>query len=262
VRYERGDITVPSGAVAEHVAQADLVLLAVPERVALAAVAPLAARMRPGTLLADTLSVKGRIAALVRSEPRHVEAVSLNPMFAPSLGMKGRPIAVVTLIDGPRARALRELLAVWGARVVPIEAADHDRVTAAIQVATHGALLGFGFALQDLGVTTEELCGLAPPPHLTMLGMLARIVSGVPEVYWDIQASNPEAPFARKALQRGIERLAAVMENGCEADFAALFAKVKDFLSPYDADLADVCTKVFNTLPPAPGPGNAQVNRT
>src|SRR5207302_710660 len=60
--YERGDITQPSGQLAQELTRADLVLLAVPEPVALAAVAPLAKIMLRGALLADTLSVKTRFA--------------------------------------------------------------------------------------------------------------------------------------------------------------------------------------------------------
>lgn len=248
VSYERGDITAPSGEVAQAVARADLVLLAVPEHVALSAVAPIAALLRSDALLADTLSVKSRMAARIREQAYDFEAVSLNPMFAPSLGISGRRVAVVTLKNGPRAQALRELLASWGARVVSIEAADHDRLTASMQVLTHGAILTFGVALGALGADVSELCELAPPPHLTLLAMLARIVSAAPEVYWDIQAGNPEAPPARAALLRGIERLATLVERGDESGFAALFTEMQALLGHNRADLADICSHLFASV--------------
>ncbi|MDX6381036.1 MAG: 4-amino-4-deoxyprephenate dehydrogenase [Rubrobacteraceae bacterium] len=253
VRYERGDITALRGQVAREVAQVDLVLLAVPERVALAAVAPLTATMRRGALLADTLSVKSRIANLVRGEVRHVEVLSLNPMFHPSLGMAGRPVAVSTLVDGPRARALQKLLSSWGARVVPVGADEHDRLTAAMQAATHGAALAFGFALQELGPDVEDLCALAPPPHLTLLAMLARIASGVPEVYWDIQTGNPQAPAALAALRRGVDRLVGLANGEDEASFAASLNEVQVLLGGNLAPLSDICARMFEELPPAPG---------
>ena len=247
--FEQGDITTPRGQVALAVAGADLVLLAVPEHVALAAVPPLAAIMQRGALLVDTLSVKSRIAALVRNEAYDLEAVSLNPMFAPSLGMAGRPIAVVTLADGPRARVLRKLLTSWGARVISIEAAEHDRVSAALQVATHSAVLAFGVALQNLDIDITDLYTLAPPPHLTLLAILARVVSGTPEVYWDIQAGNPEAPAARAALQRGIEYIATLADNGNKEGFATLLADMQTLLGDKRAVLVDVCAQIFDRLP-------------
>ena len=260
VRYARGDITAPSGLVARALARSDLVLLAVPEHVALAAVAPLAEIMPRRALLADTLSVKSRIAAQVGKAASDFEAISLNPMFAPSLGMSGRPVAVVTLADGPRGRALKDLLGSWGARVVPLEAAEHDRLTAAMQVATHGAILAFGMALQALGADVSELCALAPPPHLTLLAMLARVSSGVPNVYWDIQAANPEAALARLALLQGIERLKLLVEAGDESGFAALFGDIEALLGANRAALADICARIFADLPAVLGTSMADLS--
>jgi prephenate dehydrogenase len=55
----------------------------------------------------DTLSVKSRLCELLRSRGEDLEAVGLNPMFAPSLGLAGRPVAVVAERDGPRTRVQR-----------------------------------------------------------------------------------------------------------------------------------------------------------
>jgi prephenate dehydrogenase len=252
VRYGRGDITQPSDQLAQELARADLVLLAVPEHVALAAVAPLAQIMRQGALLADTLSVKSRIANRIFKQAAGLEAISLNPMFAPSLGMFGRPIAVIDLVDGPRSQALKELLRHWGARVVLVEAAEHDHLTAAMQVATHSAILAFGTALRALGADISELRALAPPPHLTLLAMLARISSGVPDVYWDIQAANPEAPSAREALWHGMERLQSMVDSGDESGFAALFGEMQTLLGVNRAPLAEICERLFAELPLEP----------
>ncbi len=253
VRYELADIAAPQGKVAQEIAEADLVLLAVPERAALAAVGSLARSMRRGALLADTLSVKSRVAAMVRREARHIEALSLDPMFHPSLGMAGRPITMSTLLDGPRSRTMHRLLSSWGARVVSVDAEEHDRLAAAMQVATHGAVLAFGYALKELDADINDLCAVAPPPHLALLAVLARIVSGVPEVYWEIQTANPDAPAARAALRCGIDRLATLVEGRDEAEFVASLAEVQGLLGAERADLTDVCTQMFENMLQAPG---------
>jgi len=245
-RWLAGDICAPTGAVAEAVAAADLLLLAVPEPVALRAVGALRPLLRPGALFADTLSVKTRIAAEVAQELPGVAAVSLNPMFAPSLGPEGRPIAAVTLSDGPAVGALCGLLTRAGARVVEVTAAEHDRITSVTQAATHAAVLAFGLAVADLGVDVATLRALAPPPHQTLLALLARIGSGATEVYWDIQAGNPQAPEARSALLRGARRLADV--DG-EEQFEAVLGTLRDFLGDHDrTELATVCGRLFETL--------------
>jgi prephenate dehydrogenase len=248
VRYERGDIREPSGDVARLVAGADMVLLAVPEPVALAAVSPLASIMSAGALLADTLSVKSRIASLVREEARDLEAVSLNPMFNPSLGLAGRPVAAVVLADGPRTHALCDLLTLWGARVVPITAEDHDRLAATIQALTHSTVLAFGLALRELHPNVEQLRLLATPPLIAMLALLSRVTSGVPDVYWDIQVGNPEASAARAELQRSMDHLAVLTSAGDEEGFFTIFRELRDFLTENLESLPDVSARVFETV--------------
>ena len=242
-----GDVRCPGPDAVAVLARADVVVLAVPEPVALEAVAPLAAVMRPGAVLADTLSVKSRIAERLREQAPGVQWVGLNPMFAPSLGWAGRVVAAVTVSGGPGVRALVELVAGFGARVVEMSAAEHDALTAAQQVATHAAVLAFGLALGELSVDAAALRASAPPPHLALLALLARITSGTPEVYFDIQAANPGAQAARRAVGRGLERVGRAVAGG-EAGFEELFAEVRSVLGAEGPELARVCAQMFDRL--------------
>src|SRR5205085_3465088 len=116
------------------------------------------------TLLADTVTVKSRVAAAVRAA-RRGDSVSLSPMFAPSLGIAGRPVVAVVIHDGPRARELLRLVSAWGGRVVSLGAERHDRLTAATQVLTHACVLAFRLALSELDLDVDELTSVAPPPY-------------------------------------------------------------------------------------------------
>ncbi|WP_081239000.1 prephenate dehydrogenase dimerization domain-containing protein [Streptomyces viridosporus] len=252
VRRIAGDVLRPEPPIRHEVAAADLVVLAVPEKVVLDAVLPLAAAMRPGAVLADTTSVKGTVvdrtlSAVQEASGRggEIEAVSLNPMYAPSLGPRGRPVAAVRLKDGPGVRALLGLMESWGARIVPVEAREHDRLMAAAQAATHAAVLAFGLALRQLGVGVAELSALAPPPHTAMLALLARITSAAPEVYWDVQTGSPDAEQARAALKNGVETLIALARDGDEAAFAATVAELHAYLGADAPRLADLCADMF-----------------
>ncbi len=224
-----GDITKPDATVAETVGRAELVVLAIPEPVALRALDPLAGLVRPGAVLADTLSVKSRFAARLVGLPTGIEQVGLNPMFAPDLGMAGHTVAAVVTRGGPGTTALLQLVESWGARVVRCTPEEHDRTTAATQALTHAAVLSFGLALAHMGTDADQLAGTAPPPHLAMLALLARITGGSPEVYWDIQQANPFAAQARQALAEGLGTLAAAVESG-EAGMAAVFDDLRALL--------------------------------
>ncbi|GAA3432641.1 chorismate mutase family protein [Kutzneria kofuensis] len=220
----RGDITAPDAGIAAAVMAADLVVLAVPEPVALRALEPLAPLLRPGAVLADTLSVKSRFAARLGDLPATVEQVGLNPMFAPDLGMAGRPVAAVVTRGGPGVTAVLDMVRSWGGRVVPCNPEEHDTTTAATQALTHAAVLSFGLALTRLGVDAERLAATAPPPHTTLLALLARITGGSPEVYLDVQAANPHAPAARQALADGLRAFATAVEGG---ELTAVFDQVR-----------------------------------
>jgi prephenate dehydrogenase len=242
-----GDITNIDDALADQLRAADMVLLAVPEPVALAAIGPVAEAMTPDALLVDTLSVKSRVVA---AAPVAVQVVSLNPMFAPALGMAGRPVAAVVVHDGPLVRELLRLIEQWGGRVVLTGADEHDRLTAAAQALTHAAVLGFGVALRDMDVDIEQLGAIAPPPHTTMLALLSRIASGTPEVYWDVQAANPHAATARMALAEGIRVVADIVERGDEAAFAELLTSLSGALGPQLDRHRELCAGLFAGLAP------------
>jgi prephenate dehydrogenase len=236
--------------------RADIVVLAVPERVALAAVPALARQLRPGGLLLDTLSVKTGIVAALAAHAAHLEAVSLNPMFAPALGFDGRAVAAVVVQDGPRARALLDAVGRRGGRVAEVGADEHDRVAAVTQALTHAAVLAFGLALDELGAGVEDLGATAPPPHLTLLALLARITSGGPETYWDVQAANPHARRARTALANGVAALTDAADHGTGSDFAAVLRRAHaTFGADCDA-YARICEELF-VIARRPAPDSA-----
>jgi len=232
-RFVRGDISHPGAEVTDLVRAADAALLSVPEPVALVAIDRLTGALRPDALIADTLSVKTTVVPALRAAVMvSGEALSLNPMFAPSLGFAGHPVASVVVRNGWRGRALRGLIEQWGARVVTVTADQHDRLAAAAQALTHAAVIGFGAALAELDVDIADLDRMGPPPHTALLSLLARISSGAPEVYWDVQAANPYAPAARRALARGVSRLTSVVEDGDRAAFGDLLDRLCGVLGP------------------------------
>jgi 4-amino-4-deoxyprephenate dehydrogenase len=237
-----GDVTSPDELLTSHLNGADIVVLAVPKSIALQAVS----RSLPATaLLVETLSVKSGFASAMNSTTGPV--VGINPMFAPALGMEGRPVAAVTHRPGPAADEFLEQVRSWGARVVELDADTHDRLAAATQALTHAAVLAFGSALGELGVDASLVDAVAPPPARTLLALLARVSGGEPEVYWDVQAGNPHAAAARSALARGLRDLDATVASGTETEFAALMQRAGASVPNGDIYSA-LCTELFGTV--------------
>lgn len=244
IPFEPGDITRPTSRILAILNKADLVLLAIPERVALAVLKPVTSAMRADTLLVHTLSVQSRAATVVKNADIHIEVVGLNPMFSPALGIAGRPIAAIAINDGPLTSKLLYLITSWGGKVVRLGAEEHDQFCAATQALTHATVLAFGMALVNLGIDIHLLSSLAPPPHTTLLALLARIISGNPEVYWDIQSANSQAGVARAALASGIGQFKAATED--EKAFLEMLHRVREVLGNELEMYRDICTQIFS----------------
>lgn len=240
-----GDIRAPDRRLRAVLAGADAVILAVPEAVALDAVPVVDRYMRPGAVLVETLSVKSRIHRVLGTSAPTRPAAGINPLFAPGLGMRGRAVAVVVHRDSPAVDRFLGAVAGWGARPVVTSADEHDRTAAATQTLTHAAILAFGLALGDLGVEADILVDAAPPPHTTLLALLARVGSGTPEVYHDIQAGNPQAAAARAALAAALRRLSDVVADGGEREFGELMAAALTPLGDHVDDYRTLCADLF-----------------
>ena len=250
-----GDISCPDGPVRGALAQAELIVLAVAEQTALAALPTLTRAARADTLIVDTLSVKSRIAVAVEESGRAGEFLGLNPMFRPSLGPRGRAVIAVPYVDGPRCREFLDEVRSWGASTPVMDPDRHDRLAAATQALTHASVLAFGLALTELDVAPELALDVGPPPHRTLSALLARIVTGEPEVYWDVQSGNPYAATARKALTAAAARLETATGNF--DDFSDLVASAAGALGNQSEELNEVAATLFEDL----GSHEAERNR-
>lgn len=224
---------IPGTLERQLLAEASTVVLAVPESVALAILPALCDVLADTALIVETLSVKAHFAQAIAAARPPFEAIGINPMFAPSLGMAGRAVAVVPHLARASAAHFVSLLADRGAQVTELSAIAHDRTAAALQALPHVAILAFALAFADSQLDVEAALRLAPPPASALLALAARIADGNPEVYYEIQSANQFAPAARDALARALQE---VLRAGNDAD---TFARL----------LTDVASELGDSLP-------------
>ena len=245
--YLQADALALNAGAKRLLAAADVVILALPEAVAIQSVRAVRAAMGDGALLVDTLSVKSQIVDLMRELSPPVETLSINPMFGPAAGFAGQNVIAVKVAAGPRAERFIDILRSWGCRIAFRTATEHDRAMAALQTATHAAILSFGMALEKLDYDVSALSTMSSPPHRVLLALLARILGGEPDVYWDIQAHNRFAPGARDAVRHSIQDLSDMVAGGDEAAFRARLDRLRTMLGPDLAFLARKCAALFDT---------------
>ncbi|MDJ0392775.1 prephenate dehydrogenase/arogenate dehydrogenase family protein [Rhodococcus sp. G-MC3] len=244
-----GNVDRPNEPLRRTMKAAPIVVLAVPESVALSLPAEL---VGPNSLVVETLSVKSNFAARVDESFGTGTVLGINPMFAPSLGMAGRPVAAVEHRGGVAADEFMDRLSRWGATVVHVDADQHDRLAAATQALTHASVLAFGVALSTLDVSAELVDAVSPPPARTTLALLARICGGEPEVYWDVQAGNPYAASARRALADAVRELDDTVATGSEPAFAALVQRAGAGVPDGDR-YRTLCASIFGIVRETPG---------
>ena len=245
-RYIQADATVCGPELAEAIHGADCICICLPEQIALDSAPRLISAMSDGALWVDTLSVKGSIVRTLEAHAGRVEILSINPMFAPALGWPGHAVAVVEAGHaGLRRFFFKQLLADWGAWVQTVTAEEHDRLTAALQVATHAAVLAFGSVLLKFDYDVKAALDLATPPHRLLLALLYRVISQNPEVYWDIQAYHPHAAKVRRQLIASLDSLQSLTDRGDVDEFKHLFRDLRGLLSERDETLAGLTKRVI-----------------
>ena len=244
-----GDALKPSAAVEDALATVEIVLIALPDApLALAAIPLVEARVSADALVIDTLSVKAPVAEILDSISVSGEYLSLNPMFAPSLGFAGQKIVAVKFRPGPRSVLFLQQLAAWGASLHDRTAEEHDRACAVMQVATHALLLLLGRIVGDSDLEPQALLEIAPPPHRLSLALVARILSAAPEVYWDIQKDNPLASEMRRQIAAALGDLDEIVRTGDATAFNQMLAHMRRKLQPQLASLGETAAAAIRSI--------------
>ncbi|MFD3412080.1 prephenate dehydrogenase/arogenate dehydrogenase family protein [Streptomyces cyaneofuscatus] len=253
------DIAEPTAELRHALAASDLVVLAVPERDALAAVPVVAHWTRPTTTVVDTLSVKQRyLDASGPLGPR--PTLSLNPLFHPALGWRGNAVAACVVREGGLVPAVLERIEATGARVRRLAPEEHDPYLNTVQTATHAALHAFARTLAGAGLPAEALT-CVPPPTRLLLALTARMLSASPDTYWDIQCSGATSTAARAGLAQGLADLDAWTARRDDTAFRHSLTELRAWYGPELRSLAAVAADALSTpaLSTTPAPSTTPV---
>jgi prephenate dehydrogenase len=208
--------------------QADCILLALPVGETEAVLRQLAPHLKPGAIITDAGSTKANVitAARVALGARFADFVPGHPIAGSEQSgpgaaradlFQGKKVVLTPLAD-TRADALETVKALWqatGAQVETLDAAQHDRIFAAVSHLPHLA----AFALVD------ELAQRADGDtyfHFAASGFrdFTRIAGSSPEMWCDIALANREAVLAE--LDAYLAALQMLRQTVAEEDAEAL----------------------------------------
>lgn len=231
---------------------AELIICSLPEDALVAALPQLISAAPSEALLIDTASVKTPLRSAW--SPNGPSIVSINPMFAPSLSPVGRCVLAVCAGGPGRQQDFLEVLRRNDMLVMQLKDADeHDRLVAVTQAGVHAATLAYGLTLAGSGFDGEQVAQLAPPPCRQQLMLLARMVAQPPEVYEDIQRTNPHAEQVRAEL---IANIAEIGRRATTKTLGSAITDIANWLGSASVPLAELCQKIYDELA-APGFGES-----
>ncbi|WP_437539512.1 prephenate dehydrogenase dimerization domain-containing protein [Sorangium sp. So ce726] len=248
IAFHADDITRPSDRTCAALSQARTVVLALSQSVLERALPQVLPHLHPDCLIVETLSIKTPFHDLLDQHRPAQPVLGINPMFSGDLDPRGRPVAAVVHRSGAAIAGFLSLLDRWQLRVVVIEPHEHDRTMATLQSLCHAAILSFGRALCQAGVSASSIAALAPPPFRVLLSLVARMTQNHPDVYWEIQSANPYAGEARQRLQASLQALDAEVSAGERERFHDELHQIKAVLIEQDPRFLQTCRRIFQIV--------------
>ncbi len=196
----------------EAAARADLIYLAQPILSIIGALADIGDRVRPGALITDAGSTKSRIMSAARDKVNGALFIGGHPMAgketrgvdaADACLFRGRPYVLTPRergdLEEPAAAEFREWLDRIGARVIVLDAEEHDRRTALV---SHVPQL-LSTALASLLSDHDEATEIAGPAVME----LTRLAMSPWDIWRDIIVTN------QKYIHDGLEQLIAKLND-------------------------------------------------
>jgi chorismate mutase / prephenate dehydrogenase len=180
--------------------------------------------LRPPGLIIEIGSIKAPVAsALARLRDAGVAVASIHPMFGPDVRLLAGRHVILVDIGAPEAQAAaRSLFAQTSAGLAEMSLEQHDRLVAWVLGLSHAANIAFFTALAGSGRSIAELAAFASTTFGAQLGVASRVARENPELYFEIQSTNPHGIEPLRALATAAAAVERAVTAGDGAAFAAL----------------------------------------
>jgi chorismate mutase/prephenate dehydrogenase len=232
---------------AAAVAAADVTMVAVPMEHAATVAAEVSPHVRAGALLCDINSLKQDVCAAMASCPG--EAVGLHPMFGPTVhSLRRQKVVVCPVRDGEGGKWLRRELGQMGMELIESDARTHDRMMSVVQVLVHYATIVMGDALRRSGLSIEESLRYTSPIYRLELAFVGRLFAQNPDLYAEIEMTNPHGAAAREHFLDAARTLHEVIAAGDRARFHELFEGVSAYFHGFDEEAMQLSDFIIDAM--------------
>ena len=212
---------------------ADVVIVCVPINKTLETIERLKPYLTENMLLTDLTSVK-RQPLEKMLEVHRGAVVGLHPMFGPDIASMAKQ--VVVRCDGrypERYEWLLEQIAIWGAKIYQVDAAEHDHSMTYIQALRHFSTFANGYHLSRQPIKLANILALSSPIYRLELAMIGRLFAQDGSLYADIIMDKPENLEVIESLKQSYEESLKFFETGDKDGFIKVFNEVREWFGEY-----------------------------
>jgi prephenate dehydrogenase len=208
-------LTMDAEALSDELADADIVLVAVPINITERVIERVGPALREGSLLMDITSVKkAPVAMMAQCTTEGVEILGTHPLFGPSTkGISGIPVIFVPIRKGPFYKKIYNIFERNGAKLEFLTAEEHDEIMAVIQGLPHFVLFSFGITLKNLDFDVDRARRYMGPMYEVVLDFVGRLLHQDPRLYAQIQ-TNFEMCRVHEAFLASATRLSELVSAG------------------------------------------------
>jgi chorismate mutase/prephenate dehydrogenase len=245
---ESGGSEATPAALADDVAWADVVMLAVPMAQAVASAREVGPLLREGALLCDINSLKQEVCAAM-IETCAGECVGLHPMFGPSVhSLRRQKVVYCPLRPGKGGPWLCAELERIGLELVESTPEEHDQMMAVVQVLVHFSTLVMGHALRRTGVSVARSLAFTSPIYRLELAFVGRLFAQDPKLYAEIEMQNPRGAQVRRAFLDAGAALAETIEAEDRDAFEAEFMQTRAYFEGFATEAMQLSDGIIDGL--------------
>ncbi len=212
----------------------DIVIVSVPNDAAPNVVKEVGPLLSKGTLLVDFCSVKTPVVKEMKKiSGLGLELASIHPMHGPRVkSIAGYPVVCVAVKPGKKLEAIKEFFEKNNANFIFATEEKHDRLLSVVQGLTHYSQFVSAAVLNDLGVDLKETARFGSPNYRLFLSLMSRTILQNPEMYAQLQLSNPYNREVWDSFKKQGEELSQLCKKG---DVEALRKRIVESAQEFKA---------------------------
>ena len=212
---------------------AEIVIISVPMNDAVEVVTQLAPYVRADAMLCDFNSLKQDICQVYQAQCKG-QALGTHPMFGPTVRtLRRQKVVTCHIRKGPLCDWFTTELGRLGLELIETAPEIHDRMMAVVQVLTHFRTLVMGRALSQTGVPVEDSLQFTSPIYRLELAVVGRLFAQDPELYAEIEMSNPYGPEFRDHFLKAAKEVEETISSGDRTAFTDLFESVATYFKGF-----------------------------